>query len=221
MIRQINIRLSVLRRELPIMLMVCFLLWPVLAPDSYLSRAEGVVLLAVFAILLILSIYGELRDSRAKPAEVAEISRAIDEKKRRGKKPISVNIIFIVLGLAGLALGADLAVRGAVFIGAAAGLSETVIGLTIIAVGTSLPELVTCMVAAFKGHDDISVGTLVGSNVFNALLAIGCAGVIRPFAVNQRLVGFDYWIMILISAAFILTAAISKRINRPAGLGLV
>jgi cation:H+ antiporter len=115
--------------------------------------------------------------------------------------------------LAGLALGAKMAVEGAVFIGIEIGLSERVIALTIIAFGTSLPELVTCVVAAIKGHHDISVGNLVGSNIFNTLLVTGAAGVVRPFDLTHRLAGgVDYWIMVIVSAAFAAAIIIGKRV---------
>jgi len=92
-------------------------------------------------------------------------------------------------------------------------LSERVIALTLIAFGTSLPELVTCVVAAVKGHHDISVGNLVGSNIFNTLLVTGAAGTVRPFEIESRLAGgVDYWIMIVISAAFAGAVIISKRV---------
>ncbi len=220
-IRPITVKLSVLRRELPIMLIVVLLLWPMLALDSYLGQIDGLLLLVLFIILLVFTIFTGLRDAKAKPCDVAEISEHIHDKDRRPQKSIFADSIFIILGLAGLALGAELALRGGVYIGVSLGLSQTVIGLTIIAVGTSLPELMTCVVAAFKGHDDISVGTLVGSNVFNALLAIGCVGLIRPFEINPRLIGVDYWIMVVISAAFVLTATIGKRISRTSGLLLL
>ena len=130
--------------------------------------------------------------------------------------------LFIVIGLAGLALGADMAVRGAVFIGGRVGLSEAVIGLTIIAFGTSLPELATCVAAALRGQDDISIGTILGSNVFNALLALGVAGVIRPFDIVGRLAGVDYWVMVIISAAFAGAALIGRRfISRASGVLLL
>jgi len=122
-----------------------------------------------------------------------------------------------------LALGADLTVRAAIFIGQKAGLSEAVIGLTIIAVGTSLPELMTCVVAALKGHDDLSIGNLVGSNVFNTLLVTGTAGAISfvPFNISSRLIGFDYWIMVAVSAVFVAIAISRKKITRLAGIALL
>jgi cation:H+ antiporter len=102
-------------------------------------------------------------------------------------------------------------------------LSERVISLTIIAFGTSLPELVTCVVAAIKGHHDISVGNLIGSNIFNTLLVTGAAGTVKPFEVGSRLAGgIDYRIMVVISVAFAVAVIISKRvINRVYGSLLV
>jgi cation:H+ antiporter len=126
---------------------------------------------------------------------------------------ISTNksIIFVVIGLVGLALGAEATVRGAVVIGERFGLSKAVIGLTIIAVGTSLPELATSVAASIKGQDDISVGNLVGSNIFNTLLVVGAAGVVRPFEIVRRLAGTDYWIMIAVSGGFMCLALIGRR----------
>jgi cation:H+ antiporter len=125
------------------------------------------------------------------------------------------SVVFVVIGLAGLALGADITLRGAVFVGQWAGLSEEVIGLTIVAVGTSLPELVTCVVAAVKKQDEISIGNLVGSNIFNTLLVTGTAGMVRPFAVAPTLAaGVDYWVMIGVSAVFVIMAAIGRRVSR-------
>ena len=110
-------------------------------------------------------------------------------------------------------------VRGAVYIGKQIGLSDAVIGLTFVAIGTSLPELATCVVAAIKAQHDISIGNLVGSNIFNTLLVTGTAGTIRPFKIVERLAaGSDYWIMIAVSAAFTVFALVGKRtISRLAG----
>jgi cation:H+ antiporter len=135
-------------------------------------------------------------------------------------KHIKKNVLYIVIGLVGLAIGADMAVRGAVFIGEAIGLSKAVIALTIIAFGTSLPELVTCVVATLKGHHDISVGNLVGSNIFNTLLVTGAAGSVKPFVLSEpRLAGgIDYWIVVIVSTAFALAIIVGRRkIDRRAG----
>ena len=142
---------------------------------------------------------------------------------KHAARSIKKNVLFVLVGLAGLALGAKMAVEGAVFIGLEIGLSERVIALTVIAFGTSLPELVTCVVAAIKGHHDLSVGNLVGSNIFNTLLVTGAAGIVRPFEVGSRLAGgADYWIMVVVSAVFAVLIIISKRVlGRVCGLLLV
>ena len=118
-------------------------------------------------------------------------------------------------------LYSKMAVGSADFLGKKAGLSEAVIGLTILAVGTSLPELVTCVIAARKGHDDLSIGNLVGSNIFNTLLVIGVAGATKPFSLGESLMGLNYWVMIGMTALFVIIAWLCRRINRIAGAMLL
>jgi cation:H+ antiporter len=219
-IRPITVNPSVVRREMPLMLLYGLLLWPVLA-NSYLGRDESIMLLVLFTGLIAFTVYAGLRDAKTESIEVAEVREHLHGGISKTKRPLYTSIILVLLGLGGLALGADIAIRAAVLIGAKAGLSKAVIGLSIIAVGTSLPELMTCVVAAFKGHDDISIGNLVGSNVFNTLLVVGLAGTIRSFKVSGRLTGTDYWIMIVVSATFLLMATVSKRIGRTYGAVLV
>ena len=225
LIRPLRIQLRTLRREIPVMLLVGLLLWPVLH-NSHLSRSEGLALLSVFAGLILLTVYTARKDTK-RLATVKENERNTQSCPRAERRDAIRNTkksaFFVVVGLAGLALGAEMVVEGAVFIGGRIGLSNAVIGLTIIAFGTSLPELATCVVAAIKGHHDISIGTLVGSNIFNALLALGVAGVIRPFDVVKRLAaGSDYWIMIAVSAAFAVLAVLGRRvIGRAAGIILL
>jgi cation:H+ antiporter len=122
-----------------------------------------------------------------------------------------------------LAVGARMAVYGAVEIGTWVGLSDAVIGSTIMAIGTSLPELVTCVIAAVKGHHDISVGNLVGSNIFNTLLVTGAAGTVHPFLIGPRFAGgTDYWIMIGVSAGFAVAIILGRRtIGRMGGTALL
>ena len=206
LIRPIKIERLTLRREIPVMLIVALFLWPVLHNLS-LSRTEGIALLSVFASLILLTV-------------LMARKRAIDAEQytNYSSRATSKSLLFIAIGLAGLALGAEGAVRGAVVIGRQVGLSEAVIGLTIIAIGTSLPELSTCVVAAIKGHHDISIGNLVGSNIFNTLLVTGTAGVIWPFTIGPRLMKLDYWIMIIVSAGFAFIAIVGRRIiSRAAG----
>lgn len=219
-IRPITIRLSVLRREMPIMLIVGLLLWPILA-NSTLSRGEGIGLLVLFAGLMTYMVFAGLRESKAEPAAVDEFSEQIHDGVSKSQRSLYASLILVLLGLVGLAFGAKLTLLAAVFIGEQAGLSRGVIGLSIVAVGTSLPELMTCVVATLKGHDDISIGNLVGSNIFNTLLVVGLAGAIRSFGIGPRLIGTDYWVMIVVSAAFLLVAIIGKRISRLFGVILL
>jgi len=216
LIRPLSVKISVLRRELPVMLAVGLLLYPFLA-DLSLGRVESMFLLSVFIGLVVFTVKGAISESKTRPDEADRVGEHIRQTTGHKDKPLAKSIAYILLGLGGLALGAHLTVESAVFIGKKAGLSDAVIGLTIIAIGTSLPELMTCVVAALKGHDDISIGNLVGSNVFNTLLVIGTAGVIRPFALNGRLIGLDYWIMIAVSTVFMLIAIFRRHIGRISG----
>jgi len=189
LIRPISIQRQTLRREIPAMLLVALMLWPVLRDLSPVKAAKR-------------QAAGQNQNNTA-------------PKERHGVK----FFIFVIIGLIGLALGAKMTVYGAVFVGRKIGLSDAVIGLTMLAVGTSLPELATCIVASIKAQHDISIGNLVGSNIFNTLLVTGAAGTFRPFVVAKRLAaGNDYWIMIAVSAAFAIFAVIGKRtISRLAG----
>jgi cation:H+ antiporter len=208
LIRPISIQRQTLRREIPAMLIVALMLWPVLRNLS-LSRMEAIGLLAVFFGLIAMTVQAAKRDAAAQ-----KINNT-GTQEYHGIK----HIILVIIGLAGLALGAEMTVRGAVVIGKQVGLSEAVIGLTIVAIGTSLPELATCIVASIRAQHDISIGNLVGSNIFNTLLVTGTAGTIRPFEVAKRLgAGNDYWIMIAVSAAFAAFAVAGRRtISRLAG----
>lgn len=219
-IRPIRIRLTMLRRELPVMVIVALFIWPVLS-NLYLSRPESIVLLVVFAVVICASVYFGLKDSKASPHDLSQIKEQVQESKGHAERRLYVSIAMIVAGLVGLTVGAKIAVESAEFIGKMIGLSDAVIGITILAVGTSLPELMTCIVAAMKGHDDLSIGNLVGSNVFNTLLVVGAAGVIKPFGVTERLIGIDYWIMIAVSAGFMLVAMVFKKISKKAGMLLL
>ena len=187
------------------MLGVALLLWPVLH-DLMLSRPEALVLSLVFAGLIAYTI----RTARAQ--DKAAFAGPLPAAHPGAPSNLNRDLLYILLGLAGLVVGAQMAVHGAVIVGMRLGLSDAVIGSTIMAVGTSLPELVTCVMAARKGHHDISVGNLVGSNIFNTLLVTGTAGLIHPFAVSARFAGgVDYWIMIAVGVGFGLAALLGRR----------
>jgi len=207
------------RRGIPVMVIAALGLYPVLH-NSFLGRPESFALLLVFAILTALTVIGA-KTQKAAPLFDIDAGEEFKRVKSGGSRsPLRISLL-VITGLAGLAFGAHLTVESAVFIGKHFGLSDAVIGLTIIAVGTSLPELMTSIVAAFKGHEDLSIGNLVGSNVFNTLLVVGAAGAIRPFRIAPRLIGADYWIMIGVCVFFMSIVLVWKRISRLGGAALL
>lgn len=213
-ISPIAIQSQAIKREIPAMIMTALLLFPFLY-DGKVTMFEGLALLLVFTALLTFTIYS---------AKKQKISPVVVQTTEIQNVPAKLNkeLVFIVAGLAGLAIGADLTLRGAINIGHMIGLSQAVIGLTIVAVGTSLPELVTSFVAGLKGHSDISIGNLVGSNIFNTLLVIGIASTVRTIDITQRLKGTDYIIMISVSLIFGLLALLGKnKITRVNGIILL
>jgi len=216
LIRPLMVKRQTLCREIPVMILMELLLWPFLF-NSHLSRLEAFALLAVFAGLILITVLMARKESFQNRIEQDQLNKLevddTDDSEITSRKNGKKNVILIVIGLIGLAVGAEMAKDGAVFIGTKIGLSQSVIGLTIIAFGTSLPELVTCVAAAVRGHHDISVGNLVGSNIFNTLLVVGGAGIVLPFDIEQRFAGgTDYWIMISVSAAFALAVFLGRHI---------
>jgi cation:H+ antiporter len=234
LIRPLVVQKQTIRREIPVMILMELLLLPFIY-NSYLSRPEALILLVVFAVLILTTVKLARKESELSRRIQAELEKNaasntddLEQVIRAGADRIKAkdgikNVLLVLIGLTGLAVGAKLAVEGAVFIGKQIGLSESVIALTIIAFGTSLPELVTCVVAAVKGHHDISVGNLVGSNIFNTLLVVGGAGTVLPFAIERRFAGgADYWIMIAVSIVFSLAVLFGRRIvSRLSGMSLV
>ncbi len=214
-INPLQVQARTLKREIPTMLVVALLLWPLLH-DMRLARLEGTILLVVFLALVGYTVHA----AKAAASQNSSDAPASDSKHSHN---LLRNALFVLLGLVGLTVGARITIMGAVKIGEFFRLSDAVIGSTIMAVGTSLPELVTCVVAALKGHHDISIGNLVGSNIFNTLLVTGAAGVVLPFAVDGRFAGgTDYWIMIAVSLGFAVAVVVGKRVvGRVSGLVLL
>lgn len=166
--------------ELPICLSVTIIFTVLCNINNDVSRLEGIILIILFTLFIIytvfMSIKGEKFDSEDK-----DVSKDEEEIK---EMPVARSIIYIVLGIIGLKFGGDFTVNNSVIIVEHFGLSEKIIGLTILAIGTSLPELVTSVTAAIKGNSDIAIGNIIGSNIFNMLLIIGVSSVINPISYN-------------------------------------
>ena len=131
-----------------------------------------------------------------------------------GRRALSYNLLAIVLGVALLAGGSTLLVNGAVGIAGSLGVSETVIGLTIVAAGTSTPELVTSIVASRRGRDDIAIANVVGSNIFNVLGILSITALVQPLAVPDVIMDRDVWWMLGASALLFPLMWTGMRINR-------
>lgn len=172
-IRPMSVHLRILKVEIPIMIGVTLIAsWFIIG--DIITRLEGILLVAGLIIFIVCSI----RSAREVPEEVRKL--IVDEPKVDDSTPTWKAWAFVVIGLALLIGGGELLVTGAVDIAILLGLSQAVIGITIVAIGTSLPELATSAVAAFKNESDIAIGNIIGSNIFNLLSILGITAIIHP-----------------------------------------
>jgi cation:H+ antiporter len=189
-IRPLKVEASIVTRELPILLLITAVFvalssdrWLTSATGDVLSRGDGVVLLLLFVGFLYTVVRVSITAVRAERAgikpdpliEEVEVAEAKTKPLRPG-----VAVVLTVLGIVAVAGGGRFAVQGAVALAQSFGVSEAIIGLTIVSLGTTLPELVTCVMAARRGQGDIALGNVVGSNIFNVLFIGGLASTIRP-----------------------------------------
>ncbi|GLQ20144.1 calcium/sodium antiporter [Algimonas porphyrae] len=146
--------------------------------------------------------------------EMAEIEEG------RGGLPKSVwlDCVYVVAGLIGLFLGGEMIVNNAVILAGGLGISETIIGLTIVAIGTSLPEITTVIVASLRGHSEVALGNVLGSNVFNLFAVMGAAAMTGPVLVEPGLFAFDFWVMLAATFALLIFVMSRRPIGRKTGL---
>ena len=135
--------------------------------------------------------------------------------------PASQAAIFLVGGIAGLAIGSELLVRGAVVVGGVVGVPEAIIGMTAVAIGTSLPELTASITAASKGETELMFGNIIGSNTFNILSIIGITAMIKPLEVDPVLAGFELWFMVSVSIGFAAMLFAKVAITRGVGFAFL
>jgi len=188
LISPIAVHSQVLRKELPILLLLCALaayqLW-----DGHVSRADAWVLLALFAGLMGWTIVQGWRN------KTDVLGNEMAQELSTHPTPLPKALIRLFVGLALLIASSRLLVWGAVEIAQGLGVSDLVIGLTIIAIGTSLPELASSLAATRKGEHDIALGNILGSNVFNTLAVVGIAGAIQPMTVGSEVLNRDLLVM--------------------------
>ncbi|MBN1931542.1 MAG: calcium/sodium antiporter [Desulfobacterales bacterium] len=192
---------SVIKRDIPIMLLISFYLL-IVTLNSTISRLEGASLLVGIILYTFLNYYIANRESKLGTTEPVSAEFALEGNNYIGSR--SKQIILIVTGIAGVIIGANILIDSAIKIMKVFGVSEKFIGLTIVAFGTSLPELATSVVAALRKEMDISIGNLVGSNVFNILSVIGAAALVKPIPIPGGFIEsgliIDYLAMIFTSA---------------------
>lgn len=189
---------QLVRLDVPVMIGTSLLL-VALAYDGSISRFDGILLFSIAVAYTVFLTYKSRKEQN--PAVLSEYEK---EFGKTGEKPKWLrNICFIVFGIGGLVLGSQWLVDGAVLIARHFGVSELIIGLTIVSLGTSLPEVATSITAAIKGERDIAVGNVVGSNIFNIVVVLGLASIVAPsgIAVSPAALAFDIPFMIAISIA--------------------
>jgi cation:H+ antiporter len=189
------------------------LLFVLFSYDLVIQWWEGAIL---FGILLVFT-YLLIRNSRRTSKKAAAAETSDDDEVASIKDKFGLSILFTLLGLVSLYFGAGWLIDGAVGIAESFGMEERVIAVTVVAFGTSVPELVTSGVAAFKGETDISVGNLIGSNIFNIMAVIGVTAMVKPISVDAQILNSDMIWMIAISLAVLPMMLIGKKIGRLKG----
>jgi cation:H+ antiporter len=182
-----------------------------------IGRAGGLGFFALLIAYLVATLLIERRRSTAAGAVYAAEADAVPQVSMRLPASLATTLAGLVITI----LAARALVFGAVGLAQAAGLSETLIGLTIVAIGTSMPELVTAVIAVRKGQGDVAFGNVVGSNIFNILGILGVTAAVHPLAIPEEIIRFDIWVMLAATAAMLLFAVSGWRISRREGAVLL
>lgn len=217
-ITPILVQSKIVRKEIPLLLLISlalgYFLW-----DGALTRIESILLLVGFFTLIGWSIYSAMKGK----GDILE--GEMDQELAEHAMPIKKAVFWLVLGLILLIVSSRVLVWGAVSIAEALGVSDLIIGLTIVALGTSLPELAASIIAVRKGEHDIAIGNVVGSNMFNLLAVTGIAGVISPItSLSGEVMSRDWLVMMGLTLALLFMAYGFRgagRINRFEGAGLL
>ncbi len=193
LINPINVTRIVISREIPILIVVTALAI-FLLKDGDLTRLEAIICLLAFAGSVYLSIRNAKQEAAAQDPVAQEIVReaeAQSEEKEAKITPPSKAVFYILGGLAVMIASSELLVWGAVEVAKHFGVSDLIIGLTIVSIGTGLPELASSVIAARKGQDDLAIGNVIGSNTFNSLVVPGLAGLIHPLTADHNFLHRD------------------------------
>lgn len=214
LIRPLTIHVNTIRKEMPYLIATTALFFLV-SLDGQIGRLDGFLLLAAFFVFMGYMIRMAKKDRQSEQKFLSDVA-----EKKRSRSLVS-EIFFIIIGLTTLLVGSTILVNSAQVIAQRLGISELIIGITLVAVGTSLPELAISCMGAWKGEIDLAVGNVVGSNLFNVLFVIALVSVFYPVPVPSNLIKFDYPIMLGFAALFWPMMISKKKISRWEGLILL
>jgi len=201
------------RRDAP-MLAAATLTCVVVVETAHIGRFSGLLFLLFLTAYLVHTYRLEQRKHDA-PAELHEQQAMLLQPRSRAAW---ISAVLAVSGLAGIIAGANLLVGSSIRIAGFLGVPDSVIGLTVVAVGTSLPELATSVAAAFRRQTDLALGNIIGSNIFNILGILGVTALVRPFRIPENVVSFDAWVLLGVTALLVYYAMSQARISRAEGV---
>lgn len=202
MIRRIDFKRETRLIEVPMSLVITIVFMLLCNLGQDISRVDAVILIILFVMFIAYTVVMALKGEKFDQEDDNEEKETEKDKENKKTTAVWLDIIYIILGIVILKIGGDLTVDNAVNVAEHFKLSEKIIGVTILAVGTSLPELVTSVSAAIKGKSDIAIGNILGSNIFNMLMIIGVSAMIKPFAYNMS---YNKEMIILIVSTIVLT----------------
>jgi cation:H+ antiporter len=197
------------------MMMGSSLLFTALALSGTIERWQGMLMVAILVVFSLYAFQTERR--RGKANDPGDLPEELAEEFKSSPQPAWLALLCVVGGIVAVVAGARLLVTAAVFTAQYFGVGEAVIGLTIVAVGTSLPELATAVVAAIRRHSEVAVGNIMGAGMYNLLAIMGLVGAVSPVPVPQQIVQFDLWIMLLVTALLLSLLLLRRGLSRPAG----
>ncbi|HJO48554.1 MAG TPA: calcium/sodium antiporter [Candidatus Scalindua sp.] len=212
----------IMKRELPLMIAISAALY-FMAIDKKIGLIDGVILFTGIIIFVSYQVYNTLNSKRKSGNSTGNadgktcITENADKQSPAGRKHLLYNILYIVIGLTCLLIGSHILVKSAIFIAGRLGVSEMLIGLTVVAFGTSVPEMATSVVSVLRKEADICVGNVIGSNIFNILMVIGSVALVRPLNVARETLFFEFPVMLLFSVALIPMIRGNLRVNRLEG----
>lgn len=208
--------ISALRNDF-IALAIVTLAWSWILSTMSVSPVIGIGAISALVLYIVFQYYSVSRN----PERAQAVIDAEHELEEQAPKSHKQALIMVALGLLGLAIGAELLIRGAVTTARIIGIKESVIGLTLVALGTSLPELTTCAIAAMKKQGEMIIGNIIGSNIFNLMMVLGTIGVIKSYSITETeptMINQDIPLMIGVTGVFILTLLIFKKLPRFVGV---